>query len=94
MEGVLLPSSLQSLKFGDDFNQSLEGVTFPSGLQSFSAPSGGDLSCNVFVSSAGCASRDAFPDIQAKEACVVGEFSYVESCTGMMVRKGNHPQMA
>jgi hypothetical protein len=34
MEGVLLPSSLQSLKFGDDFNQSLEGVTFPSGLQS------------------------------------------------------------
>jgi hypothetical protein len=89
-----LPSSLESLSFGSCFDQSLERVTLPSSLESFSAPSGGDLSCNVFVSSAGCASRDAFPDIQAKEACVVGEFSYVESCTGMMVRKGNHPQMA
>ena len=55
LEWVTLPSSLQSLHFGKYFNQSLERVTLPSSLQSFRAPSGGDLSCNVFVSSAGCA---------------------------------------
>ena len=33
---MILPSSLQSLAFGDRFNQSLERVTLPSSLQSLS----------------------------------------------------------
>ena len=33
LEGVRLPSSLQTLTFGRSFNQSLEGVTLPSSLQ-------------------------------------------------------------
>jgi len=55
LERVTLPSSLQSLSFGRWFEQSLERVTLPSGLQRFGAFCGGELSCNVFVSCAGCA---------------------------------------
>ena len=32
LDGIQLPSSLQSLMFGDDFNQSLEGIQLPSSL--------------------------------------------------------------
>eukprot|EP00439_Symbiodinium_sp_Y106_P064955 s1153_g10.t1 len=34
LEGIQLPSSLQSLTFGREFNQSLEGIHLPSSLQS------------------------------------------------------------
>ena len=34
MENVTLPSSLQSITFGQKFNQSLESVKLPSGSQS------------------------------------------------------------
>ena len=34
LEGIQLPSCLQSLTFGDDFNHSLEGIQLPSSLQS------------------------------------------------------------
>ena len=33
-QGIQLPSSLQSLSFGDGFDQSLEGIQLPSSLQS------------------------------------------------------------
>ena len=33
-KGIQLPSSLQSLTFGEEFNQSLEGIQLPSSLQS------------------------------------------------------------
>jgi len=33
LEGVTLPSSLQTLTFGDEFNQSLKGVLFPEKLE-------------------------------------------------------------
>ena len=32
-QGIQLPSSLQSLSFGDDFNQRLDGIQLPSSLQ-------------------------------------------------------------
>ena len=36
MENVALPSGLQHLKFGVDFNQRMEHVALPSGLQHLS----------------------------------------------------------
>ena len=46
LEGITLPSSLQTLTIGDDFNQSMAGVALPSSLQSlkFGAAYGRSLS--------------------------------------------------